>query len=221
MRPSLHNSLSTAGLQDSLLGSLLVSLLAGLASCAAPGSGSVDHHIVHGDRPTGLTSRPVEVLGPDIDALQEAFNANDDRPRLIALMSPTCPRCADSADIIRRAIDNAPEGVDPCVIVVWLEVFAIDDEEACQDAMQRFAGTATRGFVDDLRIAGRLLTRGRLPIGIARHLFLWYEPGPRWEDAPPSPTGWGHQLRRHDPTTYCPSDVLEERLTSVFGRTDS
>jgi hypothetical protein len=181
------------------------------AGCATP---DVRHATTDARRPAPA---PVTVLGTEVDALREAFNAAEDRPRVIALLSPTCPRCAESSEAILRALENAPDGVEPTVFVVWLEVFAVDDADACRDAMGRFAGTPVQGFVDDLRVAGRTLTRGRLPIGVARHLFLWYEPGKTWGSGPPAPTGWGHQLRRHDPETYCPGDVLEQRLGGVFG----
>tara|TARA_R110002073_G_scaffold1088_1_gene8112 strand:+ start:16739 stop:17320 length:582 start_codon:yes stop_codon:yes gene_type:complete len=191
-----------------------------LASCASvPGDSVVHHSSADASRPRTARTEPVHVLGPSVEGLKAAFNEAKGRPRLIALLSPSCPRCQASSDSIVTALAGAPEGADPAVLVVWLEVFARDDAQTCSDAMIRFAGTPTQGFLDDQRIAGRLLTRGRLPIGVARHLFLWYEPGVEWNDRPPEPAGWGHQLRRHDPTAFYSHEELEQQLTRVFAPT--
>jgi hypothetical protein len=196
---------------------LTAGLVTVLASCTTlPGDAAVHHASGDGARPRALTPEPVQVLGASIEVLKAAFNGAKDRPRVIALLSPSCPRCQASSESILSALEGAPDGLDPAVMVVWLEVFATDDAQACREGMVRFAGTPVEGFLDDERIAGRLLTRGRLPIGVARHLFLWYEPGIVWLDGPPDPTGWCHQLRRYDPETFCSQERLKERLATVF-----
>lgn len=63
---------------------------------------------------------------PDVGALRDRFNADRGQPRMIALLSPTCPKCVDGAEWIQAEILKKYNDATLGMYVVWLPMLPTD-----------------------------------------------------------------------------------------------
>lgn len=108
---------------------------------------------------------------------------------------------------------------DICVSIVWIEMLSSDNLDAARRMAASIPDRRVKHFHDPrpARLAGSafgkdLLRRGGGP---AWDVYLFYAPGATWEQDPPPPTEWYHQLGgglRADPERFAGG-----RLNEVLG----
>ncbi len=123
---------------------------------------------------------------------------------------------------------STPTPAEIELFIVWLPMLAGDTAGvAAQAAGSAGWGQRAHHFWDPGRLAGAAIARGLArELGtIAWDIYLFYRPGCTWDDEPPEPAGWVHQLERSvwaDPTRYRTGPALiaalREMLDQVAGR---
>lgn len=183
---------------------LLASLgTVGLESCA----------VVH---PEGLPEGPpAPSLAASLDALRADFNANVQRARVVAFLSPTCPYSGQSIDALEEALRMEPDA-DVRVLVVWLDELPQDCVEAGQLAAMRLSDPRVAFYHDDRRRASMVLARQVLPTAAVSRTVLCYEPGVEWGEEPPQPVRVAHQMGRIAPSDYCSPEHLPRVLSDEW-----
>ena len=100
--------------------------------------------------------------------------------------------------------DNVLEQVDSenlAVFAVWMPVLGSDNAEAAKKAEALLSDPRVTHYWDSDNSLGKLYGRQlTLPRGrqLAWDVYFVYAPGVRWEDEPPAPTAWMHQLGRDE-----------------------
>jgi hypothetical protein len=72
---------------------------------------------------------------------------------------------------------------DLSVLVVWIVLKATDTPEAANEASAKFSDTRVTQFFDPGQMAE-----------VAWDFYLFYPPAVQWEELPPEPQAWMHQL---------------------------
>lgn len=142
------------------------------------------------------TARVATSLRP-ADTFALDFNATAARPRLVALVSPTCEVCLDGVRIVGEVIATREAGAI-AVQFVWLPVLEADGEDAAEKAANEAVPGATHYWDGERRLSdevGAVLELARLGRRRAWDLYLVYPPGLRITDGLPAPSSWLHQLR--------------------------
>ena len=96
-------------------------------------------------------------------------------------------------DEVLKQIDSD----DLSVLAVWMPVLQSDDAEAGKKAEPLLPDPRVTHYWDDDSSLGKLYGRSlKLPRGrqLAWDIYFVYAPGVTWDDQPPSPTEWMHQL---------------------------
>lgn len=118
---------------------------------------------------------------------------------------------------------------DISVSIVWIQIPSFsDDKKAAAKMAATFDDSRVRHFYDPFPVhrAGRgfaegLIAEGRGP---AWDIYLFYKPGLVWDDAPPAPSAYLHQLsggQRADAQYFATGDDLIERLHELVHATAS
>lgn len=190
-----------------------------LSACASNGSACGVPTVARDDVPRNVT-----VLGRDLTPVREAFNAQSECWRVLALVSPTCSECVLGAEAVEKEITRRYPADRVDAVVVWIPMLGSDSEAAAlasatifpvgraaqfYDSQQRvglayardtFAGFKARGrkaLPDDDPLAQAF--DERRDEGPQWDLYMLYAPGVRWEESPPMPTYWmRHFGRRED-----------------------
>ena len=135
-----------------------------------------------------------EVLDGSLDLLVEAFNERQDSPRLLAVLSPSCPVCFSATETILNEI--VEPGLEIEVLVVWMEVLPYDITRNPARRIVLFSDQPrVRQFYDSDQLAGRELAEhldwpDERP---AWDVYLFFEAGQTWGQEPPEPVVWFHQ----------------------------
>ncbi len=99
---------------------------------------------------------PVQ-LTPIKDSMQpviDRFNADKDKPRVVALLSPTCGGCVHAANaIFTEAVKAYPEA-DLSVLVIWEPMLGSDNEAAARASATIFDDPRVHQFWDADRLSG-------------------------------------------------------------------
>lgn len=204
----------------SLLGRLIILGASALhCACASSGPACGEAMIARDDVPRNVT-----VLGRDLAPVREAFNAQSDRWRVLALVSPTCSECVLGAEAVERAITRRYPESRVGALVVWIPMLGSDNEAAALTSATIFPVGRAVQFYDSKQRAGLAYARdtfagfkdrGRKALSdgdpLAQafdgqrderpqwDLYMLYAPGVRWEGSPPMPTHWlRHFGRRED-----------------------
>jgi hypothetical protein len=135
---------------------------------------------------------PIIALQQALDPLISTFNALHESPRLLALVSPTCPECVFGAESVRHVVEVMPSLQ---ALLVWLPMLDSDTPATIDQTATRFVHPRIHRFADPHRLAGTHIAR-RLSDGdwIAWDCYLLYAPGVMWEHDLPLPNQWFHQL---------------------------
>ena len=121
--------------------------------------------------------------------------------------------------------DNVLEQVesdDLSVFAVWMPVLDSDNAAAGKDAESLLPDDRVTHYWDGGnslgKLYGRLLT---LPHGrqLAWDIYFVFAPGIRWEEEPPLPTQWMHQLGRDE--RHLNGDTLRGTILELLGLEDS
>jgi hypothetical protein len=150
--------------------------------------------------------------------LRACFDAGVTRPRLLVLVSPTCPVCLDGVALVIDAL-RISRATDIAVHIAWMPV--LED-----DSLER-ATTAAAAFEDDPRVwhywdadreisasAYQTLDLERYGRSLAWDLYLFYRAGARWHEPLAAPQIWLHQLRIVDQPSLDP-ETLRIALETV------
>lgn len=131
--------------------------------------------------------------------LREAFNQESDRPRFIAIMSPTHESCLEGARAVRQSIIARNPIPGLTVFVVWIDILPRDNSfSAGTSAKTYFADTQAIQFHDPERRAGKAFAEalGAEKDKVAWDFYLFFDADQSWEKGPPSPKAYIHQLKR-------------------------
>ena len=94
-------------------------------------------------------------------------------------------------EVLERA--NAPHALS--VLVVWTDMLEGDSEEAALAACSLVSDSRAVHFHDPGSLAGRAVASSLgAPGEIAWDMYLFYDAPSAWENLPPRPVDWVHQL---------------------------
>ena len=104
--------------------------------------------------------------------------------------------CRQGASVIQNAVLEAIEDPSLRAYVVWVPVLPADLSAAAQEACSLVPDRRASHFWDSGGALARTFSRVLgLPLGSpAWDVYLAYPPGMRWEEEPPEPPYWQHQL---------------------------
>ena len=138
-------------------------------------------------------------------ALRACFNAASSVSRLLFLVSPTCDICVSGALSAAQAVLSLPRECDFRLYLLWLPVLENDSIAAAAQTRARFPvdDRAEHFWDDNLQVSQTYHWTLQLGERQRRHrvawdIFLLYRAGVRWEEAPPAPDFWMHQLFLED-----------------------
>ncbi|MEE9130453.1 MAG: heavy metal-associated domain-containing protein [Phycisphaerales bacterium] len=135
-------------------------------------------------------------LDNSLQPLIERFNADRDKPRVVAIVSATCGACVRGAIAVNESVVNAYPWADVSILIVWIDILASDDYAAAQRMAGIFNDPRVRQFHDPNRLVGDAFAKGLLDQAPAWDIYLLYAASPRqlWIDYPLKPTDWMHQI---------------------------
>ena len=108
------------------------------------------------------------------------------------------------------------------VFAVWMPVLAADNAEAGKKAESLLPDPRVAHYWDADNSLGKLYGRQlTLPRGrqLAWDIYFVYAAGVRWEDEPPAPTAWMHQLGRDE--RQLNGDTLRGTILELLGIEDT
>jgi len=125
----------------------------------------------------------------DVEAFRAAFEAAPG-PKLLLLLSPTCPTCLQTAQDVQRALqDNGQASVR--VFALWTNVLRWDRLGPTQKALGRLHDGRVSQYSDPGNRAAEALCASTPALGAmcsqSSTLYggvLYFEPGARWGDSP-------------------------------------
>jgi len=121
-------------------------------------------------------------------------------------------------------LSGDPETNDVRVTIVWIDMLADDSANAAASAKRMFDDGRVTQFHDQQRIAGKAFARSLgWPAGTAWDVYMFYESAAVWDDAPPAPAAWAHQLAGHphaDASRYRRGEALVEELRRLAGESE-
>ncbi|MBI2845000.1 MAG: hypothetical protein HYX86_00495 [Chloroflexi bacterium] len=136
-------------------------------------------------------------LADSLDSLREHFNRHQDKPRFLALLSPTCTECLDGAQAINMSIVSACPQAGISLSIVWINMLPKDSKSAAEIASQIIPDPRAAHFYDPHRRAGKAVAQVLGGNGkIAWDIYLFYTSGQEWHETPPYPAVWMHQLSK-------------------------
>ncbi|MBI4571627.1 MAG: hypothetical protein HY723_06715 [Chloroflexi bacterium] len=142
------------------------------------------------------------VLPGGIEALRQAFNRDAGHVRVLMLTSPTCDMCRQGASVMQTAVLDTISDPSLRAYVAWVPILPDDKEPAAVASRALVPNTRAAHFWDAGRALPPLFAAVLgLPEGWpAWDVYLLYDRGATWEQEPPAPVYWEHQLGDQLPT---------------------
>lgn len=169
---------------------ILITCSVSLTGCATPRRTSRDSAAPGSPAPHSIVS-----LGDSLDPLSEWFNTQHEKPRFIAILSPTCGACVAGAVAVNEAVVKSYGEAEIAVGVVWIGIAPSDGADAASRAATIFDDPRVAQFHDPRRLVGEVFAKGLLKSPPAWDIYLFYDRGSKWTDPdPPKPAQWMHQL---------------------------
>lgn len=161
----------------------ILSLMALLISSAA--SAQRRRHIYPGTTLVNLHSS---------DQLKKVFDRDNNKVRMVVLVSPTCPICRagffNIVKILKLVADDRVRAY-----VIWLPIYGGDFKGEAQKLSASFRDKRVSYFLDSKSLGGDLWEQIlQTERETAWDVYLLYGAGAQWEATPPPPTFWMHQL---------------------------
>ena len=145
--------------------------------------------------PVSQAPHRIVSLDDSLDPLNEWFNAQREKPRLITILSPTCGACVAGAVAVNEALVKSFAEAEIAISVVWIGISPSDGADAASRAATIFDDPRVSQFHDPRKLVGQAFAKGLLKSPPAWDIYLFYTPGSTWSDRdPPKPTQWIHQL---------------------------
>jgi hypothetical protein len=174
-----------------------------------------------------IPQHPERWSGNTASALPLRFNADVLLARLLFLVSPTCEICVTGAMSAAQIVLSLPRADDFCLYILWLPVLEGDTPHVAEQVQERLPiDDRLRHFWDhDLMLSRayhQVLQLGQRPRPhhLAWDIFLLYDAGIVWNEEPPLPEFWMHQLFLED-VPELDAAVLKRQLErSLRGDTD-
>lgn len=126
--------------------------------------------------------------------------------------------------MLKSVLKDFPKA-DLDVSIVWIDMLPNDNAAAAAKSAKIFDDPRVRQFHDSraTRLAGKAFAHGliREGAGVAWDIYMFYDKDARWDDHPPEPIEWMHQLsggRRADPERFHSGDELVSELRKSMKR---
>ena len=163
---------------------------------ATLGCGSSTRVATLSDEPAIRDDGGMTSLDNSLEPLIERFNADRDKPRVVAIVSATCGACVAGAIAVNESVVRAYPSADVSIFIVWIDILPSDDYAAAQRVAGIFNDPRVRQFHDPNRLVGDSFAKGLLEQPPAWDMYLLYAATPQqlWVDHPPKPADWMHQL---------------------------
>jgi hypothetical protein len=129
--------------------------------------------------------------------LREPFNLAAKKIRVVAFLSPTCPRCLANVGQLQREVMEKDPQKNIAVFIVWLKVLETDNEDAAVAAMKRIPDPRVQHYWDPQRVLNaQLLDAIMFDVNLRIYdIFLLYDGEARWEKRLPRPGYWMHEIQ--------------------------
>ena len=118
----------------------------------------------------------------------------------------------------KSVIEKFPDAdIDICI--VWIKKLADDSKQNAKKAAVMFTDYRVSHFYDDDQIVGKeIANRIGWDGHVAWDIYLFYKPGVEWDEAPPRPIHWMHQLKDSwaDKTHFRTGDDLVSELFNTM-----
>ncbi len=166
------------------------------------------------------TDPELTVLSDSVAPLRRLFNDPSDRPRLVAIVSPSCPRAWYGFHALETAIVRDRPAAELSVIVVWTRLLPGDVEARVTPLDRRLPpDPRIRHLWDPAGLAGRALaaTVGLESAPFVEDVYLFWPAGDRWEETAPPPASWVHQLAAGDPQRRRHGEALGREIDRIVG----
>lgn len=124
--------------------------------------------------------------------------------------------------MVREDVLEKVKSDDLAVLAVWMPVLKSDNAIAGKKAEPLLPDPRVIHYWDAENSLGKLYGRQlTLPRGrqLAWDVYFVYAPGIRWEDEPPEPTAWMHQLGRDE--RHLDGDALRHMILDQLGVEDT
>ena len=181
------------------------------------GGGSCGASTVAEDDPE-IADVELPAVGLSLDLLRQRFNADSDKLRIVALLSPTCEGCLRGARAIQQSVLDRYPDLDTAVHVVWLPMLGSDNEASAKKSSLMYTDSRVRQYWDAEKSSGWAYTNDlfsdmgeRMKTAIAGDeqlqrdvqprgqgpmwdIYMLYEPGAKWGETVPEPTSWVMQM---------------------------
>ena len=117
--------------------------------------------------------------------------------------------------MLTSIIETFPEA-DLSIAIVWINKIPSDSRNAAEKASRIFNDHRICQFYDSQQLSGRAVAdslgwQGR----VAWDIYLFYNTGSRWNETPPAPIDWMHQLK--DPWADTERQRLGDDLVQGLG----
>lgn len=142
----------------------------------------------------------VTSLNASLEAFKSHFNANKDKKRFVALLSPVCKWCIEGAYAIKKSVLNNSEAEDLSISITWIDMLEGDNLETARQASKILQHPKIKQFHDSEQYSGKELMRafgGKK--GVAWDIYMVYDEGVTWADEAPLPLNYVHQLGENHP----------------------
>lgn len=125
---------------------------------------------------------------------------------------------------MQESIINRFPKADIRIGIVWIKKLSGDSKHTAQKAAEMFTDHRVIHFYDSQKSSGKAIANCLGWTGqVAWDIYLFYEAGVEWNDAPPRPIYWMHQLKDSwaDKAHFRTGDDLRSELlnamTEIFG----
>ena len=135
------------------------------------------------------------VLKNSLTALKNDFNNKKEKPRFITLLSASCGWCMKGAEAIRISILEDFPDEDYHLYVVWIDILRGDNFDLAKKHAQLLNDPRVSHYYDadqnfGKSVANVLGGKGK----VAWDIYMFYNSGMKWEEQPPIPSSYMHQL---------------------------
>ncbi|RMH76795.1 MAG: hypothetical protein D6681_21315 [Calditrichaeota bacterium] len=139
----------------------------------------------------GTSSRVI--LLENFQQLAGRFNADSNRVRIIALVSPTCPVCGRGFYALQKLLADVPDERLQ-VYIVMMPIFPEDEKGRGEARAGELRDPRVLFYWDPDRISGNTWKEVLGLDQLAVELYFLYRPGVTWEFDPTAPDFWMRQL---------------------------
>jgi hypothetical protein len=107
---------------------------------------------------------------------------------------------------VQKAILQVDPPADIRVAIAWIRMLPFDNAIAARRMAMTMQDPRVQHFYDPNRRGGAAVAASLGAAGnMAWDVYLFYAPGPAWQEGPPSPVVWSHQLKNStwaEPSRY-------------------